>query len=118
MGLDEKFRRIHNEYGIINDRYMFSNTGEYKDSDYLREVGANDIELLKLLKENPLWHTQVQRLTYILGVLNNLEGHTDMAIVLPEDSVKARNLLIKHIIEALIPVVEIVNSWRADGSCR
>ena len=43
MGLDEKFKRIHLEYGIINDRYMFSNTGEYKDSDYLREIGAVDI---------------------------------------------------------------------------
>ena len=112
MGLDEKFKRIHLEYGIINDRYMFSNTGEYKDSDYLREIGAGDIELLKLLKENPLWHTQVQRLTFILGVLNNLEGNTDMAIVLPDDSCKARNLLIKHIIEALIPIVEVMNSCR------
>ena len=112
MGLDEKFRRIHLEYGIINDRYMFSNTGEYKDSDYLREVGANDIELLKLLKENPLWHTQVQRLTFILGIINNLSGNTGMAIVLPDDSVKARNLLIKHIIEDLIPIVEMVNSCR------
>ena len=54
----------------------------------------------------------MQRLTYILGVLYNLEGHTDMAIVLPDDSVKARNLLIKHIIEALIPIVEMVNSCR------
>ena len=112
MGLDEQFKRIHLEYGIINDRYMFSNTGEYKDSDYLREIGAVDIELLKLLKENPLWHTQVQRLTFILGVLNNLEGNTDMAIVLPDDSCKARNLLIKHIIEALIPIVEVMNSCR------
>ena len=112
MGLDEKFRRIHLEYGIINDRYMFSNTGEYKDSDYLREVGANDIELLKLLKENSLWHTQVQRLTYILGIINNLSGNTGMAIVLPDDSVKARNLLIKHIIEDLIPIVEMINSCR------
>ena len=43
MGLDEKFRRIHLEYGIINDRYMFSNTGEYKDSYFLREVVDNDI---------------------------------------------------------------------------
>ena len=112
MGLDEKFRRIHLEYGIINDRWMFSDTKEYKDNDYLREIGANDLELLKLLKENPLWHTQVQRLTYILGVLNNLEGNTDMAIVLPDDSVKARNLLIKHIIESLIPIVEMVNLCR------
>ena len=112
MNFDSRIRRVQLEYGIINDRYMFSNTGEYKDKDYLREIGANDIELLKLLKENPLWHTQVQRLTYILGVLNNLEGNTDMAIVLPDDSVKARNLLIKHIIEALIPIVEMVNSCR------
>ena len=112
MGLDEKFRRIHNEYGIINDRWLFMDKDQYNDADYLREIGANDLELLKLLKENPLWHTQVQRLTYILGVLNNLEGNTDMAIVLPDDSVKARNLLIKHIIEALIPIVEMVNSCR------
>ena len=112
MGLDEKFRRIHNEEGIINDRWLFMDKDKYNDADYLREIGANDIELLKLLKENPLWHTQVQRLTYILGVLYNLEGHTDMAIVLPDDSVKARNLLIKHIIEALIPIVEMVNSCR------
>ena len=112
MNFDSRIRRVQLEYGIINDRYMFSNTGEYKDNDYLREIGANDIELLKLLKENPLWHTQVQRLTYILGVLNNLEGNTDMAIVLPDDSVKARNLLIKHIIEDLIPIVEAMNSCR------
>ena len=91
---------------------MFDAPEGYTDSDYLREVGANDIELLKLLKENPLWHTQVQRLTYILGVINNLSGNTDMAIVLPDDSCKARNLLIKHIIEDLIPIVEMVNSCR------
>tara|TARA_R100001224_G_scaffold81597_1_gene51365 strand:+ start:1029 stop:1367 length:339 start_codon:yes stop_codon:yes gene_type:complete len=112
MGLDEKFKRIHLEYGIINDRYMFDTPKGYTDSDYLREIGANDIELLELLKENPLWHTQVQRLTYILGVVNNLSGKTDLAIVLPDDSVKARNLLIKHIIEDLIPIVEMVNSCR------
>jgi hypothetical protein len=112
MGLDEKFKRIHLEYGVINDRYMFSDNKDYTDSDYLREIGANDIELLELLKENPLWHTQVQRLTYILGVVNNLSGKTDLAIVLPDDSVKARNLLIKHIIEDLIPIVEMVNSCR------
>ena len=112
MGLDEKFKRIHLEYGIINDRYMFDTPKGCTDSDYLREIGANDIELLKLLKENPLWHTQVQRLTYILGVVNNLSGNSDMAIVLPDDSVKARNLLIKHIIEDLIPIVEMVNSCR------
>ena len=91
---------------------MFDTPKGYTDSDYLREVGAVDIELLKLLKENPLWHTQVQRLTYILGVVNNLSGNMDMAIVLPDDSVKARNLLIKHIIEDLIPIVEMVNSCR------
>ena len=91
---------------------MFDTPKGYTDSDYLREIGANDIELLKLLKENPLWHTQVQRLTYILGVINNLSGNFDMAIVLPDDSVKARNLLIKHIIEDLIPIVETMNSCR------
>ena len=112
MGLDEQFKRIHLEYGIINDRYMFVTPKGYTDSDYLREGGAADIELLKLLKENPLWHTQVQRLTYILGVVNNLSGNPDLAIVLPDDSVKARNLLIKHIIEDLIPIVEMVNSCR------
>ena len=54
MNFDSRIRRVQLEYGIINDRYMFSNTGEYKDNDYLREIGANDFELLKLLKENPL----------------------------------------------------------------
>ena len=112
MGLDEQFKRINLEYGIINDRYMFDTPKGYTDNDYLREIGANDIELLKLLKENPLWHTQVQRLSYILGVINNLSGNTDMSIVLPDDSCKARNLLIKHIIEALIPIVEVMNSCR------
>ena len=113
MGLDEKFKRIHLEYGIINDRWLFTDKDQYNDADYLREIGANDIELLKLLKENPLWHTQVQRLTYILGVINNLSGNTGMAIeVLPDDSVKARNLLIKNIIEDLIPIVEMINSCR------
>ena len=112
MGLDEQFKRINLEYGIINDRYMFDTPKGYTEGDYLREVGANDIELLKLLKENPLWHTQVQRLTFILGVINNLSGNTGMAIVLPDDSCKARNLLIKHIIEALIPIVEVMNSCR------
>tara|TARA_B100000963_G_scaffold321229_1_gene304316 strand:+ start:813 stop:1154 length:342 start_codon:yes stop_codon:yes gene_type:complete len=113
MGLDEKFKRIHLEYGIINDRWLFMDKDQYNDADYLREIGANDIELLKLLKENPLWHTQVQRLTYILGVINNLSGNTGMAIeVLPDDSVKARNLLIKNIIEDLIPIVEMINSCR------
>ena len=51
MGLDEKFRRIHNEEGIINDRWLFMDKDKYNDADYLREIGANDIELLKLLKE-------------------------------------------------------------------
>jgi len=112
VGLDEKFKRIHLEYGIINDRYLFMDKDQYNDADYLREIGAVDIELLKLLKENPLWHTQVQRLTFILGVVNNLSGNTGMAIVLPDDSCKARNLLIKQIIEDLIPIVEIMNSCR------
>ena len=112
MELDEQFKRINLEYGIINDRYMFDTPKGYTDNDYLREIGANDIELLKLLKENPLWHTQVQRLSYILGVINNLSGNTDMSIVLPDDSCKARNLLIKHIIEDLIPIVEAMNSCR------
>ena len=112
MWLDEQFKRINLEYVIINDRYMFDTPKGYTDNDYLREIGANDIELLKLLKENPLWHTQVQRLSYILGVINNLSGNTDMSIVLPDDSCKARNLLIKHIIEDLIPIVEAMNSCR------
>ena len=103
MGLDEQFKRINLEYGIINDRYMFDTPKGYTDNDYLRE---------KLLKENPLWHTQVQRLSYIFGVINNLSGNTDMSIVLPDDSCKARNLLIKHIIEDLIPIVEAMNSCR------
>ena len=48
MGLDEQFKRINLEYGIINDRYMFDTPKGYTDNDYLREIGANDIELLKL----------------------------------------------------------------------
>ena len=88
-------------------------TLEFQNGLYLLSLNHSMlIKVLKLLKENPLWHTQVQRLTYILGVINNLSGNTDMAIVLPDDSVKARNLLIKHIIEDLIPIVEMVNSCR------